>query len=268
MENSSLMTPKWKVYQHDVSKLLASLGFTTAVEETLEGARGKHEIDVTARTMVAGINQLWVIECKRRKEPVKKEHVLTFLGIVSDVGADRGLMFSESGFQAGAIRSTSSTNMTLTSIEDFRRNTAVEMDNLRIREFEHRLEELAEKYAALWDLGETEREVVFARYSGPPDMRGRNAPITVQARLSQMNEALVNARYNRWPAWYHPLDEDDAVIRLLALDGLLLIIDHTITTCERIYEQMINTELPVTDWRDLQPPELVELLNAIRQRGT
>jgi len=38
--------------------------------------------------------------------------------IVQDIGADRGFLMSESGFQSGAIRATNNTNITLSSLED------------------------------------------------------------------------------------------------------------------------------------------------------
>ncbi|MEU4394767.1 restriction endonuclease [Kribbella sp. NPDC023855] len=265
VENLRPMTPEWKVYQEQVAKLFADLGFTTTVDERLTGARGSHEIDVVARTTAAGIEQVWVIECKRWHRAIPKERVLTLQTIVADVGADRGLMFCEKGFQAGAIRAARNTNITLTSIEDFSRNNAEEMQLLQIRGLEERLELLAQKYTNLWDLKSSEQEMVFSRYAGPSDILGRNGPISLQARLSQMSEAMERARHNRWPAWYHPLDDDGtSVIRVLNRDALLMIVEPTVVTCERIYEQMTNTEIPMVDWRELQPPELIELLNAIR----
>jgi hypothetical protein len=93
----------WREYQDRVANFLSRLGMQVQVDETVRGARALHDIDVTARTSMAGMNQLWLIECKSWKRRIPKERVLIFRGVVEDIGADRGLLFSESGFQEGAI---------------------------------------------------------------------------------------------------------------------------------------------------------------------
>ena len=130
--------PEWKKYQNNVSELLSSLGFETDTDQTIDGARGRHGVDVTARMTIAGIPQLWVVECKLWKRPVPKERALTFLAIVQDVGADRGLLFSESGFQAGAVRAVANTNISLTSIPDFKANVSEELAEIRITTLDRR----------------------------------------------------------------------------------------------------------------------------------
>jgi hypothetical protein len=86
------------------------------VDERLEGVRGQHDVDVAVRATRAGIDQLWVVECKWWRRPVTKAQVATLAHIVEDVGADRGIVLSETGFQAGAIRLASLSNITLTSL--------------------------------------------------------------------------------------------------------------------------------------------------------
>lgn len=51
--------------------------------------------------------------------PVPKEAVVTFTGVVEDMGADRGLMFSEKGYEAGAIHQANYTDVLLTGVLDF-----------------------------------------------------------------------------------------------------------------------------------------------------
>lgn len=60
----------------------------------------------------------WIIECKAWKNNIPKEKVTALSAIVQDVGADRGFLLSEVGFQSGAIRAARSSNITLTSLED------------------------------------------------------------------------------------------------------------------------------------------------------
>jgi hypothetical protein len=159
--------------------------------------------------------------------------VLTFIGIINDIGADRGLMFSESGFQAGAVRVAANTNVTLTSLTDFQQNSAEEFASVRIKALEERAAALGQKFLSIQQLEESDRDAVLSRYVGPPDILGRSVPIAVMARLSQMREALESARYGKWPVVYYALD-DEHPISIKQWDGLLFIVEETISTCERI----------------------------------
>jgi hypothetical protein len=263
--------PDWKRYQREVASFLSELGFDTQVDKTIQGARAVHDVDVTARLNIAGVELLWLIECKAWKRAVPKERVLTFRGVVEDIGADRGLLFSESGFQAGAISAAQSTNVTLTSMTDFAQNSSGEVSSARARVLDERIARLMQAFNAVWDLPEAERSEVFARYSGPPgfpEMKGTPyAVVGVTARLSQMRQALEDARYARWPVAYYPLDHvDDELIDIKGWPGLLFAAEKTLVTCERIYEHMTTPNAQPVDWTDLQPSELVELLDAIRSQ--
>lgn len=124
-------------------------------------------------------------------------------------------------------------------------------------------------FAAVWDLPESERVATFAQYSGPPGFLELedtpHAVVGVTARLSQMRQALEDARFNRWPVAYFPLDHtDDELIDVTDWEGLLFMVERTLITCERIYAHMTTPDAGHVDWRGLQPPELVELLDAIR----
>lgn len=110
----------WSDYQDEVAKVFREFGANAAVESEAEGARGKHKIDVEVELEIHGITSKWICECKLWKKAVEKSAILTFHSIVNDVGADRGFFFSESGFQAGAISFTKNTNITLTSLSEFR----------------------------------------------------------------------------------------------------------------------------------------------------
>lgn len=262
--------PDWKGYQARVADFLSQLGFGARIDETIQGARAKHKIDVTARMRIAGVDQLWVIECKSWKRRVPKERALTFQGIVEDVGADRGLLFSETGFQAGAVHAVQNTNITLTSLAEFELNFPAEVSSTKAKVLDERIARLMQAFMAVWDLPESERVGVFARYSGPPgfpELEGRPSAVLagITARLSQMRQALEDARFNRWPVAYYPLDHTDGeLIDVKNWKGLLFIVEKTLITCERIYAHTTTADAGHVDWRDLQPPELVELLDAIR----
>ncbi len=108
----------WHDYQERAADFFRALGMGATVDERVEGARGQHDVDVVVRATRAGIQQVWIVECKWWQRPVDKEPIAALATIVQDVGADRGIMLSEKGFQAGAIRLASSSNITLTSLAD------------------------------------------------------------------------------------------------------------------------------------------------------
>ena len=112
----------WHEYQEAVAEVFRNLGCSAEVGKTLEGARGTHDIDVYVTFEKFGYECRWIIECKLWSTPVDRSVVLTLQSIAQNVGADRGLIFSESGFQSGAQTAAQNTNVLLqTSLEDFSR---------------------------------------------------------------------------------------------------------------------------------------------------
>ena len=71
--------------------------------ELVDGSDGKYEIDLTVRFNVLGVDFLIVVECKHHKNPIKRETVQILHDRIRSVGAQKGILFSTSGFQRGAI---------------------------------------------------------------------------------------------------------------------------------------------------------------------
>jgi hypothetical protein len=112
----------WRDYQEAVAAVFREQGCTARVEARVAGARGEHLIDVYVTFRQHGVECRWVVECKLWKKRVEKEKVLTLKSIVEDVGADRGIIFCENGFQAGARDAIRHTNILLvTSLDEFKR---------------------------------------------------------------------------------------------------------------------------------------------------
>jgi hypothetical protein len=123
--------PAWRDYQEQAAEFFRTLGMDANVDERVDGARGQHDVDVVVRATRAGIRQVWVVECKLWRRSVTKLHVAALAQIIQDVGADRGIILSETGFQAGAIRLASMSNITLTSLAEL--NESAETVDLPMR---------------------------------------------------------------------------------------------------------------------------------------
>jgi hypothetical protein len=135
---------QWELYQHQAAELLRELGFTADVNVGIEEPNGTvHAIDVAARRTIAGVDLLWVVECKLWNKPVDIGPVRQLRGLLIDLGADHGLLMSESGFQSGAVMAAREKNITLTSLADLRANAADEILASRVSHAERRLMDLS-----------------------------------------------------------------------------------------------------------------------------
>jgi restriction system protein len=76
---------------------------TVMGKQTLEGPDGEFEIDAHAKFEALGAEFLVLVECKRHKKPVSRDMVLALKGKLAALAAHKGMMFSTSGFQSGAL---------------------------------------------------------------------------------------------------------------------------------------------------------------------
>ena len=104
------------------------------VDASLHGARARHALDVLVEFERIGVRHRWVVECKLWKRRVPKERVLILQSVVSDVGADRGFLLSEVGFQSGAVTAARLANITLTNLTDLRENAELDAHEARLRQ--------------------------------------------------------------------------------------------------------------------------------------
>jgi len=141
----------WRRYQHDVADFYRALGMRADVDvKAYPGSRATHDIDVLVQTKIGGQVITWIVECKQWTRPIPKERVLTLQGVVSDIGADRGILLCESGFQAGAYRAAVATNTTLTSLADLRENTQAEREAASLQAITRRTATIAQRVSQLW----------------------------------------------------------------------------------------------------------------------
>ncbi|KAA1427486.1 restriction endonuclease [Nocardioides antri] len=188
--------PPWKQYQEEAAAFFRGIGLEAETNVAVEGARGKHNVDVAVRGGRAGLRQLWIVECKRLgRDGVSKDKVMTLAQIVQDVGADRGILVCENGFQAGAIRAATRSNVTLTSLSDLRENAANERDQIEARAILNKLVMLQDE---LGRHAVVERSPGTARITYPAGVPVEDI-LPMHARLGMAQSGLLRALAGVYP---------------------------------------------------------------------
>jgi len=95
-------------YELAVKSILdgAGLGLTDFKSthlEKVDGVDGSYAIDVTARFSALGADFLVLVECKCEQRKIERQAVQILHDKVRSTGAQKGMLFSVSGFQDGAI---------------------------------------------------------------------------------------------------------------------------------------------------------------------
>jgi restriction system protein len=160
----------WKQYQEDAAEFFRSIGLKAQTDLTVIGIRTKHDVDVFVELDVAGFEIKWVVECKHWQDPVNKLHVLGLRQIVTDLGADRGILLCEVGFQEGAVEAANLTNVQVTSLAALKASSKGAIYAARLDELFDRVEKCRERY---WDIPKAVRidlglrpDVCEVSYSG------------------------------------------------------------------------------------------------------
>lgn len=72
---------------------------------TITGVGGDYRIDVLVRLNIfGGAIVAILVECKHQRRPVERDEAMVLEAKLRDVGAHKGMLFSTSGFQKGAIQ--------------------------------------------------------------------------------------------------------------------------------------------------------------------
>ena len=140
------MAADWFNYQEEAAAFFRGLGLDAQTNVTVQGVRTQHDIDVLVKMHHVGFDVTWVIECKHWKSKVSKLHVAGLRTIVQEIGADRGILLCEAGFQSGAIEAAQLTNIVVTSLANVMQSAQNDVYNLRIRELLERIESAKDRY--------------------------------------------------------------------------------------------------------------------------
>lgn len=189
--------PKWQDYQERAAEFFRDLGMSADTDQSIKGVRGSHRVDVVARLDQAWGTQLWIVECKLWRRRVGKLHVAALADIVTDIGADRGFLLSESGFQSGAIRHARQRNVTLTSLEDLRENASEEIDERALSIARQRMERLRARLIKADELDRTHTPVERGGFWVPSEENTR-----LRGQLGFAEMSLPSAVLGKWPVLY------------------------------------------------------------------
>lgn len=185
---------KWYQFQEEICSYFNSIGAEAKTNITVPGVRTSHNIDILVKTKYLGENLLWVIEAKKWKEKVSKLHVLGLRTIVEDIGADRGFIISEVGFQRGAIEAAKNTNVKLKTFNELQQNTRELVENEIIKTYKKRVELLEIRY---WAHSKQIRQKYGLRgeiWEMPPNFSGHTLLLTIESALlsAQKREYPIN----------------------------------------------------------------------------
>jgi restriction system protein len=147
-------TSAWADYQEEAAAFFRGLGLDARTNVSIKGVRTKHDVDVEVRSHHAGFEIVWLVECKYWQHRVSKLHVLALREIVADIGADRGILLSEAGFQSGAVEAARLTNVQATSLASLKEDASAAICAVRLRELFDRIQVSRQRY---WDIPKEDR---------------------------------------------------------------------------------------------------------------
>lgn len=154
-----------KEFEEIIHLYLSSLGnelksFSAIHNASVEAFDGEYQIDVLAKFEFLGASFTVLVECKRHKNPIKREVVQALHGKINSLGAHKGLVFSTSEFQSGAIEYAEEHGIALITVKNarltYRTKSAdsVEMDIEKINALNRMLDEFGEpKYQCVYMRG-------------------------------------------------------------------------------------------------------------------
>lgn len=136
----------WYEFQEAISRHFLSIGADAETNKRVQGIRTSHDIDILVKTRFLGENITWVVEAKHWKSKVSKSHVLALRSILDDIGADRGFIISNLGFQRGAFEATECTNVKLKTFDELKVDTKDFIESEVLKTYYKRLLLLEDRY--------------------------------------------------------------------------------------------------------------------------
>ena len=109
----------WKDLQNAVAQILSESGLEAETPKQIKTARGMVEIDVFAVDKTQKPPVVYLYECKNWKTTVPQTMIHSLQTVVSNCGANFGLIISSNGFQSGAYEAAQYSNVLLLTWLEF-----------------------------------------------------------------------------------------------------------------------------------------------------
>ena len=122
-ENYTEMTPT-EFEQYAISVLKAQFqnqeidNYSFTHNAKKDAHDGTYQIDGEIKISIMGVEIDIIVECKRYKVPVKREHIQALHDKIRSVGAHKGIFITTSYFQSGALKYAKEHGIALISIID------------------------------------------------------------------------------------------------------------------------------------------------------
>ncbi len=109
----------WHQLETLVAQAFAEMGCIATLDANIPKTRSESRIDVYVEDSTLSPPAVYLCECKYWNRPVSKHVVQQFRTVISDSGANLGIIISKKGFQNGAVEEAEYTNIRLYSWQDF-----------------------------------------------------------------------------------------------------------------------------------------------------
>ena len=109
----------WQDLQRQVAQILTECNLQVEIEKTVETVRGTVEIDVFGVDEEQTPPVAYLCECKHWSSAIPKTIVHAFRTVVTDYGANWGLIISSKCYQRGAHEAAENSNIRLLTWENF-----------------------------------------------------------------------------------------------------------------------------------------------------
>lgn len=209
--------PDWYKFQEKISNHFNSLGAISKTNITLQGVRTDHDIDVLVKTKFLGQDLTWIIEAKKWNNKVNKLHVLALRTIIDDIGADKGFIISEKGFQSGAIKAAKNSNISLTTFDELVEETSHYVQDEILNSYKKRLQLLENRYwshskylrkeyglrGEIWDypINFSGNILLYTAYKVIMDAEGNQYPINLDTHMVERKGELIANNFQELINW-------------------------------------------------------------------
>ena len=150
----------WKDLQVKVKQIYLNLGCDAIDDKLVKGIRTNHKIDVFVNFNFGGQDYRIIIECKHWNSRVEKAQVGTLLGVISDIGAEKGIIVSKKGFQAGAHKLATYTNIALLTYDELLRDSSFFIHKFKLMNAKQKIKDIKTPFLRFFDLMIKEAEAI------------------------------------------------------------------------------------------------------------